>query len=80
MIFCTSATHATRIYTGEQRPDRSQDCERRGTPGHTMLVIGGRDLDAGAVSIRLHGKRNIGAKPEGEVVMDILAEIKERRA
>jgi threonyl-tRNA synthetase len=47
---------------------------------HTMLVIGGRDMDAGAVSVRLHGKGNIGAKPKGEVVADILAAIKERRA
>jgi threonyl-tRNA synthetase len=47
---------------------------------HTMLVIGGRDMDAGNVSVRLHGKGNIGAKPKGEVVADILASIKERRA
>jgi threonyl-tRNA synthetase len=47
---------------------------------HTMLVIGGRDMDAGAVSVRLHGKGNIGAKPKGEVVADILLAIKERRA
>ncbi|MBI5774143.1 MAG: threonine--tRNA ligase [Verrucomicrobia bacterium] len=47
---------------------------------HTMLVIGGRDMDAGAVSVRLHGKGPQGAKPKGEVVADILAGIKERRA
>jgi len=47
---------------------------------HTMLVIGGRDLDAGAVSVRLHGKGPQGAKPKGEVVAEILAAIKERRA
>ena len=28
---------------------------------HTMLVIGGRDTDAGKVSVRLHGKGNLGA-------------------
>ena len=38
-----------------------------------MLVIGGRDMDAGNVSVRLHGKGNVGAKPKGEVVADILA-------
>jgi threonyl-tRNA synthetase len=27
---------------------------------HTMLVIGGRDMDAGNVSVRLHGKDNLG--------------------
>jgi threonyl-tRNA synthetase len=47
---------------------------------HTMLVIGGRDMEAGAVSVRLHGKGNIGAKPKAEVVADILAAIRERRA
>ena len=47
---------------------------------HTMLVIGGRDLDAGAVSVRLHGKGPQGAKPKAEVVADILATIRERRA
>jgi threonyl-tRNA synthetase len=47
---------------------------------HTMLVIGGRDMEAGNVSVRLHGKGNIGAKPKGEVLADILASIKKRRA
>jgi threonyl-tRNA synthetase len=46
---------------------------------HTMLVIGGRDMEAGNVSVRLHGKGNVGAKPKGEIVADILAAIKERR-
>jgi len=47
---------------------------------HTMLVIGHRDLEAGAVSLRVHGKGNLGAKPRAEVVADILAAIRERRA
>ena len=47
---------------------------------HTMLVVGHRDLEAGAVSVRLHGKGNIGAKPRAEVIADILAAVKERRA
>jgi threonyl-tRNA synthetase len=47
---------------------------------HTMLVIGPRDMEAGNVSLRLHGKGNQGAKPKGEVVADILAAIKERRS
>ena len=46
---------------------------------HTMLVIGNRDLEAGNVSVRVHGKGNLGAKPRGEVVADLLASIKERR-
>jgi len=47
---------------------------------HTMLVIGGRDLEAGNVSVRVHGKGHLGAKPKGEVMADLLAAIKERRA
>jgi threonyl-tRNA synthetase len=47
---------------------------------HTMLVIGRRDLEAGAVSVRLHGKGNLGAKPRVEVVADIIAAAQTRRA
>ena len=47
---------------------------------HTMLVVGQRDLEAGAVSVRLHGKGNVGAKPRGEVIADLLTAIRERRA
>jgi threonyl-tRNA synthetase len=46
---------------------------------HTMLVIGKRDLESNAVSVRVHGKGNLGARPCGEVVADILAAIRERR-
>jgi threonyl-tRNA synthetase len=47
---------------------------------HTMLIIGGRDMEAGAVSVRLHHGGPQGAKPKAEVVAKILADIKERRA
>ena len=47
---------------------------------HTMLVIGGRDMESGVVSVRLHHGGPQGAKPKGEVVAEILASIKERRA
>jgi threonyl-tRNA synthetase len=47
---------------------------------HTMLVIGGRDMEAGNVSVRLHGKGNLGAKLKAEVIADIFAAIKERQA
>jgi threonyl-tRNA synthetase len=46
---------------------------------HTMLVIGNRDLEANAVSVRIHGQGNLGAKPREQVVADILLSIKERR-
>jgi threonyl-tRNA synthetase len=47
---------------------------------HTMFVIGRRDMEAGAVSVRVHGKGNLGAKPRAEAIAEILASIKERRA
>jgi threonyl-tRNA synthetase len=46
---------------------------------HTMLVIGKRDMEAGAVSVRVHGKGNLGAKPRAEALAEILLSIKERR-
>ncbi|PYL39061.1 MAG: threonine--tRNA ligase, partial [Verrucomicrobia bacterium] len=47
---------------------------------HTMFVIGKRDMEADAVSVRIHGKGNLGAKPRAEAIAEILASIKERRA
>jgi threonyl-tRNA synthetase len=47
---------------------------------HTMFVIGKRDMDADAVSVRVHGKGNLGAKPRGEAIAEILQAIKERRS
>src|SRR5689334_17445560 len=46
---------------------------------HTMFVIGRRDMEANAVSVRVHGKGNLGAKPRGEAIAEILQSIKERR-
>ncbi len=46
---------------------------------HTMLVIGPRDMEAGNVSVRVHGKGSLGAKPKAEVITDILQAVKERR-
>jgi len=46
---------------------------------HTMFVIGKRDMEAGAVSVRVHGKGNLGAKPRREAIGEILLSIKERR-
>src|SRR5205807_2616568 len=47
---------------------------------HTMLVIGNRDLEANAVSVLVHGKGNLGAKPRSEVIGEILTAIRERRS
>lgn len=46
---------------------------------HTMFVIGKRDMEADAVSVRVHGKGNLGAKPRAEAIADVLLSIKERR-
>src|SRR6266852_6589451 len=46
---------------------------------HTMLVIGPRDMQANAVSVRVHGKGNIGAKPKLGVIAEIFAAIRERK-
>jgi threonyl-tRNA synthetase len=47
---------------------------------HTMFVIGKRDLDADVISVRVHGKGNLGAKPCAEAIAEILKSIKERQA
>jgi threonyl-tRNA synthetase len=46
---------------------------------HTMFVVGKRDMEANAVSVRVHGKGNLGAKPRAEAISEILESIKERR-
>ena len=46
---------------------------------HSMFVIGKRDMEANAVSVRVHGKGNLGAKPRAEAIAEILLSIKERR-
>jgi len=61
-------------------PFKAKIADAEETRVHTMLVIGGRDMEAGAVSVRLHTGGPQGAKPKAEVVADILASIKERRA
>jgi threonyl-tRNA synthetase len=61
-------------------PIKAKIAEAEQAKVHTMLVIGERDMAAGQVSVRLHGKGNLGAKPKSEVVAEILAAIKERRA
>jgi threonyl-tRNA synthetase len=46
---------------------------------HTMFVIGKREMGGDAVSVRIHGKGNLGAKARGEAIAEILLSIKERR-
>ena len=47
---------------------------------HTMFVIGKRDMEAKAISVRVHGKGNLGAKPRDEVISTLLEQIKMRAA
>jgi threonyl-tRNA synthetase len=47
---------------------------------HTMFVIGKRDMEADAVSVRVHGRGNLGAKPRNDAIAEILAATKERRS
>ena len=47
---------------------------------HTMFVIGKRDMESNAVSVRVHGKGNLGAKPRADAIAEILDAIKQRRA
>jgi threonyl-tRNA synthetase len=44
-----------------------------------MLVIGNRDMEANAVSVRVHGQGNLGAKPRDETIADLLSSIAERK-
>ena len=46
---------------------------------HTMLVVGPRDVQANAVSVRVHGKGSLGAKPKAEAMAEILEAIRTRR-
>jgi threonyl-tRNA synthetase len=47
---------------------------------NTMLVIGFRDMEAGAVSVRIHGKGSQGARPKADVLAEILQKIRTRAA
>ena len=47
---------------------------------YTVFVIGNRDMEANAVSVRVHGKGNLGPKPRADAIAEILQSIRERRA
>ena len=47
---------------------------------HHILVVGQREQEANTVAVRIHGQGEQGVKPRAEVVADILAAIRERRA
>jgi len=47
---------------------------------HTMFVIGKRDMEAKVISVRVHGKGNLGSRPRDEVISTLLEQIKTRAA
>ncbi|HOY57568.1 MAG TPA: threonine--tRNA ligase [Verrucomicrobiota bacterium] len=47
---------------------------------HHILVVGGREREANAVAVRIHGKGQQGVRPRSEVVAEILESIRQRRA
>ena len=47
---------------------------------HTMFVSAKHDMEANAISVRIHGKGKLGAKPRDEAIAEILQTIKERFA
>ncbi|HPC61836.1 MAG TPA: threonine--tRNA ligase [Verrucomicrobiota bacterium] len=47
---------------------------------HTMLVVGPRDLQAGAVSVRVHGRGSLGARPRDQALAEILERDRTRAA
>ena len=65
-------------FSTEPIPAKAAEAEKARV--HTMITIGGRDMKAGAVSVRLHDDGQQGAKPKAEVVTGILASIRERKA
>lgn len=64
-------------YSNDKINGKVQEAERARV--HTMLVVGPRDLQAGAVSVRVHGRGSLGAKPRAEAVAELLQAIRERR-
>ena len=61
-------------------PIKAKIAEAEKMKVHTMLVVGNRDLEAGNISVRVHGKGNLGAKPRADVLAEIFASIEERRS
>jgi threonyl-tRNA synthetase len=63
-------------YSGDNINGKIQRAEQARV--HTMLVAGPRDMLANAVSVRVHGKGSLGAKPKAETVAGILKAARER--
>jgi len=68
---------ATLEYSNDKLQGRIQRAELDKV--HTILVVGQREQLSQTISVRIHGKGNIGVKPKDEVINDILTAIRERR-
>lgn len=69
---------ATLEYSADKLQGRIQRAELDKV--HTILVVGAREQQAQTVSVRVHGKGNLGTKPRAEAISEILTAIRERRA
>ena len=47
---------------------------------HTMLVIGGREQESDKVTLRVHGKGNLGAKSRKEAISELVENIRLRKS
>ena len=63
--------------TGDKIRGKIQHAEKEKV--HTMLVVGQREQEAGAVAVRLHGKGDQGVKPRAQVIAEILQAVADRR-
>jgi hypothetical protein len=52
---------------------------QKNTFGSTFLNHRKRDIEANAISVRIHGKGNLGSKPGADAIAEILLSINERR-
>jgi threonyl-tRNA synthetase len=65
------------IDTRDEKVGRKiRDAEEQKVPA--MLVVGEREVEANEVSLRRHGRRNLGARPLEAVVAALTAEASER--
>jgi threonyl-tRNA synthetase len=63
--------------TSDKISGKIQNAERDKV--HTMLVIGQKELAAGSVAVRVHGKGMQGVKPRAQALAELLQAIKERQ-
>jgi threonyl-tRNA synthetase len=45
---------------------------------HTMFVLGRRDMEADAISVRMHGRGNLGARPRAEAIGSVVEAARSR--